>query len=361
MVIVGGAWPLLVALTPAADRPWISGTSDNSILSLIFGYNGLGRVAGQSGGPQAARRWRPAGALFGGPTGIVRLLQAGLGDQAGWLLGFALVAGLGILHHTRLRRQDPRTGWLVAVGGALLTTAIVFSFARGIFHPYYVSLLAPFAAALVGGGVGVSAPTGIARPARWLPWLLSAGWSPSSSLWASWAASFSGLAQLILVLGLGAAALLAFRLGRLQRMAAVAVALTALLVAPTTWAAKTLGHAENGTFPTGGPASAAMGGPGGEGDFQAACGLGSAGRSGPPGVTGFPGRPGTGRSPGARRWWLRPWRGERPISRLWCGRARWLRRRLGQPSVGYPLRPNPRRRDDRCLQPKHRGGGDRFR
>src|SRR5436190_12506577 len=51
MVVVGGAWPLLMALTPAADRPWISGTSDNSIWSLIFGYNGLGRLAGQAGGP----------------------------------------------------------------------------------------------------------------------------------------------------------------------------------------------------------------------------------------------------------------------------------------------------------------------
>src|ERR1700752_870195 len=51
MVVVGGAWPLLVTLTPAADRAWISGTSDNSVWSLIFGYNGLGRVAGQTGGP----------------------------------------------------------------------------------------------------------------------------------------------------------------------------------------------------------------------------------------------------------------------------------------------------------------------
>jgi hypothetical protein len=41
----------LVELTPAADRPWVSGTSDNSILSLIFEYNGLGRVDGQTGGP----------------------------------------------------------------------------------------------------------------------------------------------------------------------------------------------------------------------------------------------------------------------------------------------------------------------
>ena len=52
----------------------------------------------------------------------------------------------------------PRTGWLIVVGGAFLTTAVVFSFASGIFHPYYVSFLAPFAAALVGAGVGLMLP-----------------------------------------------------------------------------------------------------------------------------------------------------------------------------------------------------------
>ena len=41
MVVVGGAWPLLMALTPASSRPWISGTSDNSIWSLIVNYNGV--------------------------------------------------------------------------------------------------------------------------------------------------------------------------------------------------------------------------------------------------------------------------------------------------------------------------------
>ena len=54
MVLVGGAWPLLVELTPAADRPWISGTSDNRILSLISEYNGVGRIDGQTGGPGGA-------------------------------------------------------------------------------------------------------------------------------------------------------------------------------------------------------------------------------------------------------------------------------------------------------------------
>ncbi len=58
MVLVGGAWPLLVELTPAADRPWISGTSDNKILSLISEYNGVGRIDGQTGGPGGGRRRR---------------------------------------------------------------------------------------------------------------------------------------------------------------------------------------------------------------------------------------------------------------------------------------------------------------
>src|SRR3954468_17662807 len=156
MVAVGLAWPLLVALTPAADRPWVSGTSDNSIWSLILDYNGLGRIAGQAGGPQAVGGGPGGGGggVFGGGTGPARLLDASLGGQAGWLLGFAVVGGLAVLVASRLRRADARTGWLIAVGGAFASTAVAFSSAKGIFHPYYVSLLAPFTAALVGAGAG---------------------------------------------------------------------------------------------------------------------------------------------------------------------------------------------------------------
>jgi 4-amino-4-deoxy-L-arabinose transferase-like glycosyltransferase len=151
MALVGGAWPALMALTPASQRPWISGTSDNSILSLIFEYNGLGRVDGQAGGPAGAGGGG-GGTMFGGSSGPLRLLNSALGGQAGWLVGFALVSAIGLLIATRLRRADARSGWLVVVGGAFATTAVLFSFASGIFHPYYVSLLAPFAAALVGAG-----------------------------------------------------------------------------------------------------------------------------------------------------------------------------------------------------------------
>ena len=116
------------------------------------------RRPGWRGRRRARRRGGFGGNLFGGATGRSGCSQSALGDQAGWLLGFAVVAGLALLVLTRLRRRDQRTGWLIVVGGAFLTTAVVFSFASGIFHPYYVSFLAPFAAMLVGAGAGLMLP-----------------------------------------------------------------------------------------------------------------------------------------------------------------------------------------------------------
>ncbi len=262
MVAAACAWPLLVTLTPAADRPWISGTSDNSVWSLIFGYNGLGRVAGQTGGPGGA------GSMFGGATGPFRLLQSGLGDQAGWLLGFAAVAVAALLVMTRLRRRDPRTGWLIAISGAAATTAVVFSFAGGIFHPYYVSFLAPFVAALFGAGAGemLPAPFGVAQSGRSArivaPLLIAGGLITELVVLGGLSGSLSWATPLVAVVGVGTAVLLALELSARVRVVAVGAALIALLAAPATWAAETLGHATSGTFPAGGAATA-TGGPGG--------------------------------------------------------------------------------------------------
>src|SRR4051794_28373583 len=281
MVVVGGAWPLLMLLTPASDRPWVSGTADNSILSLIFGYNGLGRIAGLSGGPGAGPGGGGGGggSMFGGPAGPLRLLEASLGGQAGWLLGFALVGGIGLVAVTRMRRSDSRTGWLIATGGAFLTCAVTFSVAQGIFHPYYVSLMAPLAAALVGATAGLVLEGG--HTARLVgPLAVLGGVISEVVVLHENPIELQWLPPLLILFGLAAALALWVRASRRLRAAALAAALGLLLLAPATWAVQTLGHAANGTFPAGGPTAMGLGG-------------GGLGRGGP----GF-GGPGGGRPPG---------------------------------------------------------------
>ena len=262
LAVVGLAWPLLMTLTPAADRPWISGTDDNSVWSLIFGYNGLGRVDGQAGGPGGGGPGG-GGTMFGGEPGPLRLLNDALGGQAGWLLGFAGAAMVVIAVASRLRRADPRTGWVIATGGALLTIGVVFSFAQGIFHPYYVSLLAPFAAALVGAGAGeLARGSRLARIAA--PLALAAGVAVELAVLDT-EGTMAWLAPLLGAGGVAAAIALASPVPERWRVWIVGGALALLSIAPATWAVQTLGHATSGTFPMGGPATAAMAGPGGGG------------------------------------------------------------------------------------------------
>ena len=314
VAVVGLAWPVLMWLTPAADRPWISGTTDNSIWSLIVGYNGLGRVGGQAGsttgggfggragggggaagfghgstgggfpgfGPGAGAAGGHVGGFGGGAgagggasagnPGVFRLLDDSLGGQVSWLIGAAVVAFIALIVLTRLRRKDPRTGFLIAVGGTFVVVAVVWSVASGIFHPYYMSFLAPWLAALVGAGVGLALE---GRWARILAPLLLAGALVTELIvlgsdtggdlaWAKWVA-IAGAA----VCGV----LLLLSLSRRVRLAVLAVGCAALLAAPATWAAETIGHATSSTFPAGGPASATSGGFGGFGGGRGFSGL----------------------------------------------------------------------------------------
>ncbi len=258
MALVGGAWPGLVELTPASDRPWVSGTSGNTVWELITEYNGVGRLDGQTGGPGGGL----AGSMFGGEAGVGRLLNSALGGQAGWMLGFAVVSGVAVLVGCRLRRSDRRSGWLLAVGGAFLVTAVVFSEAKGIFHPYYVSLLAPFAAALTGAGVSQLRRSGNGTPVL-AACAIAAGVASELVVLHQYPGQLSWLGPVLIVVGAMAAVSLLVLRDRTMRTAALVGALAALLIAPGAWAIDTLGHRANGTFPEGGPVSAQRGGPAG--------------------------------------------------------------------------------------------------
>ena len=137
-----GWWVAIVQLTPAADRPYIGGSTGNSVLQLALGYNGLGRLTGNETGSVGFRGG--AGPSFGGPAGLARLFAADMGGQVSWLLPAALI-GLAAL--VWLSWRSPRTDRVRAAallwGGWLLVTGGVFSFMAGIIHPYYTIALAP--------------------------------------------------------------------------------------------------------------------------------------------------------------------------------------------------------------------------
>ncbi|WP_069160458.1 ArnT family glycosyltransferase [Nocardia altamirensis] len=152
MIISGGWFVLLVELWPASSRPYIGGSTNNSLWELTLGYNGVGRLLGGSGNSRGAG----SGDFphFGGTPGITRLLTQSAGAEISWLLPVALLGLLaGLWTFRRAPRTDRTRAGLVLWGGWLLLTALVFSFMSGTFHEYYTVALAPAMAALAAIGV----------------------------------------------------------------------------------------------------------------------------------------------------------------------------------------------------------------
>ncbi|MGW7254785.1 ArnT family glycosyltransferase [Streptomyces sp. NPDC054834] len=160
-VLVGGAvalavscsWMLIASATPAADRPYLDGTSDNDPFALVFGYNGLSRFSsdptafGAVAGTAASRTT--------GNTGWDMLINDTVGPQVAWLLPLAVLAAvLGVVRRAGLPRTDlPRAGFLLW-GGWLAVHIVVFSASNGN-HAYYMAVIAPALAALAGGGLAL--------------------------------------------------------------------------------------------------------------------------------------------------------------------------------------------------------------
>ncbi len=189
LVISAGWYIALVSLWPADARPYIAGSSDNSLLQLALGYNGIERITGgdrPSGGPGGGMR---DNLFFGGHAGITRLFGPSMGVEVSWLLPVALI-GLVLLLWTSLRalraggpgaaRPNLLRAGVLLWGGWLLVTGAVFSFMDGTVHPYYNVALAPAVAALAGMTVTHLWQRRGALSARLLLALLlvgSAGWA----------------------------------------------------------------------------------------------------------------------------------------------------------------------------------------
>ena len=89
------------------------------------------------------------GPTFGGAAGWLRMFNEQVGGQIAWLLPLAAVSPAVGLWKTR---GLARAGFTL-FGVWAVVHVLVFSTQQGIFHPYYVSALAPAVAALAGMGV----------------------------------------------------------------------------------------------------------------------------------------------------------------------------------------------------------------
>lgn len=307
IVVGAGWWVAAVMLTPAADRPYIGGSTTNNILQLAFGYNGFGRLTGNETGSVGGN---PGGGGMWGATGITRLFGTDMGSQISWLIPAALLFAIGTLWALRRGTTDASgqrsQTWLWV--SWLVVTGLVFSFSKGIIHPYYTVALAPAVGALIGiGGVTlwrhrddlwsrVAMAGTLVVTVWWSHHLLAL--SPS---WHPW------LRNTIIIVGIAAAAAMLVPpvwLRARLRFGGPAIAAGALVVAlggPVAYSLDTAATSHTGAIPSAGPSVTGAGfgrfggRPGGFANFGGGPGglaNSGGGFGGPPG--GFGGPPGLG-------------------------------------------------------------------
>lgn len=215
LLVVSLSWAVAVDLTPPQDRPYVGSSSDNSEIELIVGHNGIARLMptgwfgdfnlnldlfggnGQSGqlpqnrSPRADGSGTPGfdlggrtgnfaaprggggfGSFGSGQPGPLRLFGQPLVTQASWLLPLALLAiPLLVVQVARKGRLNAKQQALVLWGGSLLAELAYFSFTQGMFQSYYLIMMGPPLAALVGAAVWSLGQ--ILQRRRWLGWVLA--------------------------------------------------------------------------------------------------------------------------------------------------------------------------------------------
>jgi 4-amino-4-deoxy-L-arabinose transferase-like glycosyltransferase len=305
LFVVSLSWAVVVDLTPPEERPYVGSSFTDSVLELAVGYNGAVRVLGiegisslmggpgdgQAGGPPSAPSGPPGGGPGGtsenGETGPFRLLNQQLAAQAGWLLPFAVVGLVAAGWQKRPRMPlDARQQSLVLWGTWLFTMVAFFSVA-GFFHRYYLVMLAPAVAALVG--TGVAALWSDYRRPGWRGWLLPLVLVGAAGVQAYVLADYSGWSRLLTppIAGLCLVAAVALVVSRLRPVlgagvvpaGAAVVGILSLLIAPTVWASYSVFGGESAS-----PMAAALPVAGPQPDEGEFAGMPGGGPGGPPGT-----------------------------------------------------------------------------
>lgn len=142
-------WPLAVSSVPSQNRPYIGSTTNNSVWQLILGYNGLSRLDGSDKSTK-----KVVSDVYGGSPGLLRMFQPTFGINISLL--FPLVAVISLLALWRFdvfRVVSSGSIQILIWSGWFGIHLLVFSFMRGIIHPYYIVVLSPVVGAFMGIGL----------------------------------------------------------------------------------------------------------------------------------------------------------------------------------------------------------------
>ncbi len=204
LVVSAGWYVALTILWPSGSRPYLAGSTDNSFMNLVLGYNGFGRVLGTNhhgGGQQASLPqeclavvrqgfsghggWGGGrgghggghGGWGGGQSGIARLFTGEFGLEVSFLLPAAMVGLIAVLV---LRGRAPRTDLMragaILFGAWTIVDGVLLAEMKQQAHAYYSLSMVPGIVGLVALGLAEA-------------WRHRAGWAGRIALAAQVAAA----------------------------------------------------------------------------------------------------------------------------------------------------------------------------
>lgn len=143
MIVTGGFWTTLVDISPPNSRPFIGGSTSNSVLQLTLGYNGIDRVISKEN-PSIAALVPGEFRTVSSDAGIFRLLNPNYAQEATWLLFSALLGSILVIASWKyLAKSRAAAALIVITVSWLYSTYLVLSFMGDQIHTYYTAALAP--------------------------------------------------------------------------------------------------------------------------------------------------------------------------------------------------------------------------
>lgn len=349
LVAVSLSWALVVDSIPAKNRPYIDSSTNNTVMELITGHNGLERISlgsssnngggapggngqppmqqgknedsstgtaqnkssnsqdqsqkqsdqGSNGGSSSGnsqgmpgnppsgdgQRGMGPGGSGGGPGGpgggsaglsgsfggqlkasITRLFSKNiLSDQIVWFIPLAVFGFIAAAIKEKLgfKLDNKRKQSLVLWFMWFLPEFIYFSYNTGLFHSYYLTMLAPPIAALAG--IGIASMWELYKEGGWKSWFLPVSLIANGAvqfLMLSYFVSSSNVVKVLMVLVIALCFIPAVILSianiirnkeslKLKKIL-VGIALTGILVTPFVGSSTVMFYSVNGSFPAAG-------------------------------------------------------------------------------------------------------------